>query len=93
MALVNFQLGKAGLTDQFIEALRTAEKTHKTIKITLLPSSTRDKAEAKKIGEDICAKLSTSESGFNHKLIGFTLTIRRYNKKKALEAAKVARKE
>lgn len=83
MALVKFQLGKAGLTEQFIEALRTAGKTHKVIRISLLPSSTRDKNEAKKIAEEICAKLAAGDSAYNYKLIGFTLNIRRYSKKMA----------
>lgn len=81
MALVNFQLGKAGLTDSFIGALKTAAAKHKILKIALLKTSTRDKEEIKKIAEEICSKLSTNESGYNHKLIGFTLTVKRYSKK------------
>ena len=88
MALVKFQLGKAGLTDQFIEALRTAGKTHKVFKIAMLPTSTRDKNEAKKIAEDICSKLATADAGYNYKIIGFTLNIRRYSKKMAALASK-----
>ncbi len=80
MALVNFQLGKAGLTEGFIESLRLAFTKNKVAKISFLPSSTRDKEEMKKIAEEICAKLDDEKHKYIFKLIGFTLTVRRLGK-------------
>ena len=81
ITLVNFQMGKAGLTPEFLEALKTAFKTHKVAKIALLKTSTRDKAEMKKMGEEICSKLSDKEFKYEYRTIGFTMTVRKFKKK------------
>ena len=80
MSLVKFQMGKAGLTDQFIGALRIAFAKHKIAKIMLLKTASRDKGEVKRMAEEICAKLADSEFRYDYKLIGFTLTVRRFKK-------------
>jgi len=81
MSLVKFQMGKAGLTENFIGALKTAFKKHKIAKIMLLKTASRDKEEVKKMAEEICLKLDEKEWKYNYKLIGFTLTVRRFRKK------------
>ena len=75
-----FQMGKSGLTDQFLEALRTAFKTHKIVKISFLQTSTRDKAEIKKISEEICKRLEDKEHRYDFTSIGFKATVRRFRK-------------
>ena len=47
--LKKVQLGKNGLTDNFIETLKIHFKTHLNIRISVLKSSTRDKGELKEI--------------------------------------------
>jgi RNA-binding protein YhbY len=69
MAL-EMQLGKKGLTSEFIEALRKSFKSHKIIKISLLKSYSRDKGQILKDAEHIC-----SELGCRHKLLGYTLIL------------------
>ena len=80
ISYVSFRMGKAGLTDQFIGALRTAFAKHKMIKIILLKTASRDKAETQKMGEDICKKLEDKEWRYDYRLIGFTLSVRRFKK-------------
>jgi len=81
MITANFQMGKSGLTENFIEALGNAFRTHKAVKIAFLKSSTRDKGEMKKIGEDICSRLATREFKFEYMTIGFTMTVRKFRKR------------
>ena len=47
MALIELQIGKKGLTQEFIENLALAFKTSENARISLLKSSTRDKNEVK----------------------------------------------
>jgi RNA-binding protein YhbY len=81
ITLANFQMGKAGLTDQFIEALRTSFKTHKVAKIAILQTATRDREEMKKMGEQICEKLDDKEFKYEFRTIGFTMTVRKFKRK------------
>jgi len=82
---VNFQMGKSGLTDQFLEALKTAFKTNKIVKISFLQTSTRDRSEIKRMAEEICKKLTTKEFRYDYTTIGFKATVRRFrNKEKGL---------
>jgi len=78
---INFQLGKAGLTESFIEALKNAFKNTQKVRISLLKSCSRDKAEIKKFADKICSELRTGKEIFDHKLIGFTLIIKKSKKK------------
>ena len=77
-------MGKAGLTESFIEHMKKgfSNTDNKVAKIALLKSSTRDKEAAKKMAEEICAKLETDKLKYNYKLIGFTLVISKYRNKK-----------
>lgn len=76
--LVNLQMGKSKLTDQFIDAIRNAFKTHRIVKISFLPSSTRDKAEMRKMASEICSKLDDEKSRYDFTMIGFRVTIRKF---------------
>ena len=78
----NFQIGKTGLSDEFIGALKNAFKTHKTVKVSFLKSSTRDKEEIKVMAGKICQKLEDKEFRYDFTHIGFKATVRRFRKKK-----------
>lgn len=72
-----FQIGKKGLTEEFLKQIETTFKTCKKIKIDILKSACRDKEEAKQIAQKIIDRLGKN---FDFKLIGYVLTILKFNK-------------
>jgi RNA-binding protein YhbY len=66
------QLGKAGLSEAFVNQVRDFFQTEKMIKINILKSCCRDKEEAKKIGEELVEALGPK---FGFKLVGYVLTV------------------
>ena len=78
MAIRQLQLGKKGLTKEFIETLKKHFEKSKTIKISILKSCCRDKQELKKIEEKIMKNLGEN---YNSRLVGYTLNLRRFSKK------------
>ncbi|MBT6690250.1 hypothetical protein HN903_03430 [archaeon] len=71
------QMGKAGLSDAFVEQVRSVFENEGMVKISILKSACRDKGEAKKIGEDLVDALG-SKYGF--KLVGYVLTVIKFRK-------------
>ena len=71
------QLGKAGLSNAFVEQVQSIFKNEKTLKISILKSACRDKNDAKRIGEELVERLGTK---FGFKLVGYVLTIIKYRK-------------
>ena len=73
------QIGKHGLTDEFLEQLKHLFEEEKMIRISILPSGTRNRTEA---GE--MAKKIVSELGQNYtcKKIGYTLVVQKWRKAK-----------
>ena len=81
--MINFQLGKAGVTKNFIEALSKTFKKHELVKITILPSATRNRADVKKMARDLCDELRQREGkNFTARVVGFTIFIRKWRKLK-----------
>ena len=71
------QLGKNGLTTEFISQVQTIFKKEKILKITILKSACRDKAEAKQIADQLMDKLGPK---YKYKLIGYVLTLMKFRK-------------
>ncbi len=81
--IVSFQLGKQGLTKNFLDNLEKTFKKKDLIKVSILKSATRDRKEAQKIAQDICSELKKREGkDFTAKIIGFTMFIRKWRKLK-----------
>ena len=76
-ALKTVQLGKKGLTDNFVETLRNHFKNHLNIKISVLKSLTRDRKELKEISEKILEDLGKN---YTCRIIGYTLVIKKWRK-------------
>lgn len=76
--LGQMQIGKQGLTDNFIETLKKHFDKFRTVKISVLKSATRDRKEIKNMGEEIAAKLG---SNFTSRVLGFTIVIQRWRNK------------
>ncbi|MEK6926282.1 MAG: YhbY family RNA-binding protein [Nanoarchaeota archaeon] len=73
--LGQMQIGKQGLTDNFIETLKKHFDKFRTVKISVLKSATRDKVEMKNMGEKIASRLG---SNYTSKIIGFTIIVQRW---------------
>lgn len=77
--LAIFQMGKRGLTSEFIEALRKTFKNREMVRISLLKSCTRDRDEVKKTAENLCEQLK-DVGKIRSKIIGFTIILKKWRK-------------
>ena len=78
MPIIKIQLGKKGLTENFISTLSSAFKTHEVVKIAVH----QHKEETTQMAEEIVNKLGNK---YTYKIIGFTIIIRKWRKaRKAL---------
>jgi RNA-binding protein YhbY len=80
--MAQFQIGKAGLTEGTIESLKTYFKTHFYVRVSVLPSATRNKEELKKLNEDLLKGLGKN---YTSRIIGYTLVVKRWRKDKREE--------
>ncbi len=71
-----FQIGKKGLTDEFVKQLEITFKTCRKVKVDILKSACRDREKAKQIAKTLVDKLGKS---FDYKLIGYVLTVMKFN--------------
>lgn len=71
------QLGKKGLSREFIEQLKNIFKNEKVVKVSILRSACRKIGEAEEIGKEIAENLGKN---FVCKRIGYVLTIRKLRK-------------
>jgi RNA-binding protein YhbY len=74
-----FQIGKAGLTGGIISSLNVLVKSHSRIRISVLKSATRDRAELEKMAEEIKSRV---DAKCDYKLIGFTIILIRLKLRK-----------
>jgi RNA-binding protein YhbY len=73
------QLGKNGITDNFIESLQRQFTNCSNVKISVLPSLCRDKKELKKIEQEILDKLGKK---FTSNTIGYKINIKKWRRDK-----------
>lgn len=71
------QLGKQGITDNFISGLQNCFKTHENVKVSVLKSAGHDRDEVKKMSEEIINKLGKK---YTAKVIGFTINVKKWRK-------------
>jgi len=71
------QLGKNGLTENFICNLKHHFDTCKNIKISVLKSCCRNKEELKKIYEEILEKMGKT---YTTKIIGYTIIVKKWRR-------------
>jgi len=71
------QMGKNGLTPEFINQVKSIFEGETLIKISILKSACRDKTDAKKIGDDLIGELGKK---YDYKLVGYVLTVVKYRK-------------
>ena len=71
---MTMQIGKQGISDNFILTLQNAFKTHNTIRLAALKASGRDSDSINKVADSIVARLKGS---FDYRIIGFTIIMRK----------------
>lgn len=71
------QMGKAGLSEAFIDQVKSIFEKETLVKISILKSACRDKGDAKKIGDDLAEALGKK---YDYKLVGYVLTVIKYRK-------------
>ena len=70
-------MGKGGLSDAFVEQVRSVFEKEKVMKISILKSACRDKKEADEIGRKLVGLLGKK---YGYKLVGYVLTVIKYRK-------------
>jgi len=73
----NIQIGKNGVTENFIESLKNQLKTHGNVRISLLKSFTRDRKKLKEYSEEIIEILGKN---YTSRIIGFKIIIKKWRK-------------
>lgn len=81
MPLVRFQIGKQGLTENFIKNLENCFKNNKSAKIYVLKSARAEgnggKQQVEKYAKEILEKLGKN---YVAKVIGFTIALKKLGK-------------
>lgn len=73
------QLGKQGLTDNFLKNLKSRFKKTKIIKVSVLKSCCRNREDLKEIEKNILNFLGNT---FTLRTIGYTITIKKWRRAK-----------
>lgn len=71
------QLGKQGISENFVKTLKEHFKNHNNVKIKVLKSACRDKVELKEIIEKILGMLGKN---FTARRVGYTVNVKKWRK-------------
>ena len=71
------QIGKQGITNNFISTLKNNFRRHDQVRVKVLKSARKDKDDVKKYSEQILEKL---ENNYNARVIGFIIVLRKWRK-------------
>lgn len=80
--MIQLQIGKKGYTPEFVEQVRGLGEKVENIRISLLKSSGRDKAEVDEIKDKLLADLGSKYTG---RTIGFTIILKKWRKARKKE--------
>ncbi len=75
------QIGKNGITENFITSLKNIFKTHINVRISVLKSSGRDRDKIKEMAAQILEKLGTN---YSVRIIGFTIILKKWRKSRKI---------
>ena len=73
----NLQLGKQGITDNFIATLKNHFKNHENVRVSVLKSAGHDKKKLKEYSEEILEKLGKN---YTARVVGFTIVLKKWRK-------------
>ena len=77
MPLSNVQLGKQGISENFLETLRSHFKNHDNVKVHVLKNAGHTKDKVKEYSEKILDALGKN---YTSKVIGFTIFLKKWRK-------------
>jgi RNA-binding protein YhbY len=77
MSSTDMQLGKNGITDNFMENLKKCFQTSDSVRISVLQSAGHEKATIKEYSDKILKSLGEN---YTAKLIGFKIILRKWRK-------------
>ena len=84
MAQSQIQLGKNGVTKNFIISLKNQFKNHRQVRISVLKNAgengIRDKNEVLELTDEILKSLNMDCNRYSSKIIGFTLIVNKHRK-------------
>jgi len=75
--IAQVQLGKQGITENFITTLKNHFKNHRQVRISVLKSIRKDKSQVKEFSKQILKKLGKN---YTARIIGFTIVIRKWRR-------------
>jgi RNA-binding protein YhbY len=73
------QLGKQGLTENFIATLKNHFDRNLNVRVSVLQSAGHDKTKIKKYSEEILEKMGVH---YTTKIVGFTIFVKKWRKPK-----------
>ena len=77
--LCKIQLGKQGITENFIETLKNHFKNHGNVKVCVLKSAGHDKKKVKEYSEEILGKLGKK---YTARIVGFTIFVKKWRRER-----------
>jgi RNA-binding protein YhbY len=77
MRVLQVQLGKNGVTSNFIQTLKGHFENHDIVKVSILKNCSRDKEEIKEMMNNILEGLGRK---YTAKLMGFTIILKRWRR-------------
>jgi len=75
--IAQIQLGKQGITDNFIETLKDHFKNHQNVRISVLKNVRKNKSQAKEFSKEILEKLGRN---YTARVVGFTIVLKKWRK-------------
>ena len=72
------QMGKNGLTPEFVNQVKSVFTNEKIVKISILRSASRNREEVKKMADELVSQLGEK---YKYRLIGYVLTVMKFRKK------------
>lgn len=76
------QLGKLGITDNFIDTLKSYFKDRQNVKVSVLKSAGHEKEEVKKFRDEIISRLGNNYTG---RIVGFSIFLKKWRRSKVDE--------
>jgi len=73
----HIQLGKNGITENFIETLKDHFKNHENVKISVLKSAGHDKDGIRRYNEEVLGKLGRK---YTARTVGFTIFLKKWKR-------------
>lgn len=74
----HIQLGKNGITENFVETLKDHFKNHENVKISVLKSAGHEKNKVQGYSEKILENLGKN---YTARVLGFTISLKKWRRK------------